>query len=255
MSDQGTGSVAGQPQTLDLTKHGQMLVPLKGFDKPVPLEQVVSGFMRQSDYTNKTQQLAVQQRELDSKQDRFDKMDQWFTALDSDPVGTFRQMQRAWNISPDSISVDGEIDEDFDPKVASLQAEITGLKNMLEQNAQTSQQTAAMQELREAFPDLAVEDVTAYASANNMDQSRLLDAAKLMSYDRISEEQAMNAQAEQQRQAQLDAVVGAKQGLPPISSGAAPTPSPDLLPTMEPELPSFEEAVQLAQVEHGQATF
>jgi len=251
MSDtQGAGSVPGQPQVLDMAKYGKLLIPVQGFENPVPLEQVAQGFMRNSDYTNKTQQLADDRRELESKKEQISKMEQWFDALDRDPAGTFRQMQRAWNIDPDSVSVDG--DPEGDPQVASLQAELSALKQQLEQSSQSTQELAAVSQLREQFPDLSPDDVKAYMGANNMESHRILDAAKLMSYDRIAEEQRMAAEHNAARQAQLDAVVGQKQGLPPVSPGGAPTPSPDLLPNTEPALPSWEESFELAQAELGQ---
>jgi len=236
---------------IDLEKHGSMLVPVKGFEKPLPLSEVVRGFLRNSDYTNKTEALAADRRELASRAEKVAKLEKWFELIDSDPQRGLRDLQRAYGVNLDPDTVDGDIEE-ADPLVASLQSRISGLEKQLEQSVATSQESAAVQQLRDQFPDLDVENVKAYMQANNMESHRLVEAAKLMSFDRISEEQALRAAEDQKRQEQLDAVVAQKQGLPPVSPGGAPTPSPDLLPNLEPETPSWDEAVSLALRDLGQ---
>ena len=245
---EGSGTVTGQPQTLDMATHGQLLVPLKGFEKPVPLEQVAEGFMRHSDYTNKTQQLATDRQEIASQQEEFNSMKKWFDAINADPVNGIRQLQRAYNVSPESVSVDGELEE-VDPKVASLEAQLNSLKSQLAASTEVSADRTAALELEKLFPDMDISDVKAYMAAKNMasaEPDRIIDAAKLMTFDRQNEERQMALEAQNAR---VEVVNTVKRELPPVSSGAAPTLSPDLLPSQAPELPSFEQAYELAQAE------
>lgn len=244
-----------------MAKHGKTLfLQLKGFDKPVSLEQAVNGFMRHSDYTNKTQEIADIKRDLESKQARFTEMDGWFKALDSKPAETMRALQRAYNV-PMSESGETGTTHEQDDEVASLRSDVQRLTQQLEQTQSSTVETAAVQDFRQQFPDLDITDVQAYMKANAIEPHRVIEGAKMMMFDRNSENQQMHAQAQAEAsasaaspedQAQIAAIEAQKSELPPISPGAAPTPSPDMMQNSEPPLPSFNEAAALAQAEHSQ---
>lgn len=63
----GEGGGQATSETLDLSQYGDYQVPVKvgGEERYVPLSEAVSGYMMQSDYTQKTQQLAQEAAALE----------------------------------------------------------------------------------------------------------------------------------------------------------------------------------------------
>lgn len=82
--DLGIGELApeaGEPVGIDW----DVAVELPGFEEPVPLSEMRDGFLRQADYTKKTQALANERKQFESEMGSAKKL---FEALKSDPAGT-----------------------------------------------------------------------------------------------------------------------------------------------------------------------
>jgi hypothetical protein len=78
-------------------------------DQQVPLKELQQGYLRQSDYTRKTQALAERQRQAEWA-------DNLQTHLRNDPVGTLRQMAEEFRLIPPG-------QEDYDPSEVDPYAE------------------------------------------------------------------------------------------------------------------------------------
>jgi hypothetical protein len=64
-------------------------VAVKGFDEPVPLRELRDGFMRQADYTRKTQALAEDRKQFSSENENALRL---YTSLAEDAVGSVAYM-------------------------------------------------------------------------------------------------------------------------------------------------------------------
>lgn len=131
----GSGEIT---PTFDWQQYADQLVPtvVNGVETAVPLSELRSGYMRQQDYTQKTQKVA----EIESAA-------QWGqdvqAALQADPVGTLTAFMRAFNIRPDAFTpaqpVQTEawegLDPEFEPVVNELKSareELAYLRNQVE---------------------------------------------------------------------------------------------------------------------------
>lgn len=244
-----TGAVTGQPKTLDSNQFGQHLVTVTVDKEPitVTLKQALEGFMRQSDYSNKTAAVARERERLKTFEESFQKYDQWFTSLKNDPEGTLRALAGHYRVDLGGVS---NVEDGSDPEVLELRAELAGMKTQLEQATRTTASVAAEQELATSFPELALDDVKSYAVANGMAETELMTAAKLMSFDRLREKAELEHAAQQQQQQIVQGLAQEKASLPPVAAGGLPAQSVDT-PVNVPELPSFEQAVQMAELELG----
>lgn len=247
----GTTPVGGQPKPqIDTTRYKDHLVTVKHNGKPitVTLEAALKGFMLQSDYSVKTEALAQAQAQVKSQQARYDKMDAFFTELESDPTAVVRRLQQHYEVGDPSATVGGNVDPD--DEVAVMRAEMARLQAQVAQASSDSQAQIAERELQQQFPELDVADVRAYLESNNMAPDALVAGAKLLSFDQQAEALRLQQEADASHQATLDALNATKAGLPPITSGAAPSPGPDLVAeSNEPKLLSWEEAANASRAE------
>jgi hypothetical protein len=71
------------------------LVSVPGRAEPVPLGELRNGYMRQADYTRKTQELAEQQRQLEAQMTPDDRGNaELWESMKEDPIGTVRYLAR-----------------------------------------------------------------------------------------------------------------------------------------------------------------
>lgn len=62
--------------------------------QPVKMSELKSGYLRQSDYTKKTQELATQRKEVEALQEQVKPAQEWLSAMDSNPW-LFQQINSA----------------------------------------------------------------------------------------------------------------------------------------------------------------
>lgn len=74
-----------QQQSVTEISPDELEVEVPGVEEPVPLRELIDGYLRQSDYTRKTQQLADQRKQYE------DAIRLW-EALQEDPVGVVRRL-------------------------------------------------------------------------------------------------------------------------------------------------------------------
>lgn len=144
-------------------------VSVDGQDVEVTLDDLTKGYLRQSDYTKKTQALA-QERE---RYQHFDALDR---AFNEDPINTMRDLSKALGITPEQLF--GEItkvaDNGLDPDdpIAQQLAEINKWRADVDQREQ--QRAIAEQQ---AAVDRELEAVKVKFNAPNLDEAALLQFA------------------------------------------------------------------------------
>lgn len=252
----GIAPASNQPKPIaldiDSLRNHMVTVKVDKEDVTVTLEQALNGFMMQSDYVRKTQALSERSTAFAGQENHYNELVTFMKDLEANPAGAIQKLQWHYGIDPESTPA-GD-DGDTPPEVIQMQAEIARMRSQLEQATASTQGMAAEQQLRSEFPEIEAEEVRSYLRANGMPEENLLQGAKLIDYDRLAERTALTASAEASQLAAIQAARESKLGLPPVSPGAAPTPSPDLLQQPAPALPTFDEAVDLALQELGTGT-
>lgn len=173
-STQEAGSAqAGSPELLDLGLYGDKLVEITvdGETTQVPLREAASGYMRQSAFTRKTQDLANQRKELEPYVQVVQAFEQDPEAATLalanyygfDPVGQPQQKPKQDSYSWD----DDEESSEPDPR----DTEIEQLKRQV--NALTANQSAQYidkeaQALVDRYPGIDPEEVKRHAIQNKM---------------------------------------------------------------------------------------
>lgn len=200
---------------LDVDQYGNYRVPVKvdGTEEFIPLEEARASYMRQADYTRKTQEIAQQRNELG-----------WASAmkaaLDQDPQGTIALLQQHYNVSQpapqasrtaDPIddwlnqSDDGWGQKQQDPRVASLESRLA----RMEQQAHEAELKNTIMTLQSKYPDFNPTEVVAAAIRSNT--TDLESVYKQIAFDKVlqtkSQLEQQVAQMEQQRRAKQNAAI------------------------------------------------
>lgn len=179
----GDGGQASEPQPFSLNDDGTVNIPDGDSMTSVSVEELGKGFMRQSDYTRKTQDLALQRKDLASAQQLYDQLQAnphgMVTAL-ADQLGV--QLPQA----PAPQTQNNRHDDDWDsggwdegtqpapqqedPRVTQMMDMFTQLQSQLNQVATNQARTSVETELDGVVAGLAeigvqVEDSAAIVRA------------------------------------------------------------------------------------------
>jgi len=188
--------------TFDWSEHKDKLVTVKvdGEEFSVPLAEAMASYMRQADYTKKTQALAEERR-----------MAQWAremrTAIETDPAGTVRALQQALGLESEQVEPDifADIDPELQPVIAQMQAQqrqIDEFQQMMERQREAqvfNEVRAEVDSVRAKYPDFDAARVLPLAAERGL---TILEAYKLVKADDFL--------TQEERQAQAQAVAAAK---------------------------------------------
>ena len=160
----------------------------------VDLEEMERGYLRQSDYTKKTQELSRQRDELS-------QAEQLLNALESDPQGTLDALQR-------HLLVDQPDLDDLDP----MEAELKDHRQFIEQQRAAALQyevEAELGALADQYGDFDWNAVLEFAVEKEIPD---LEAALLLHQKQQERETA--------RQSGNQKALAAKRGAPPVARGS-----------------------------------
>lgn len=185
---------------LDPSLYGDFKVPVKvnGQEQYVPFREVQSGYMMQSDYTRKTQEVA-------SERARLAQAERLMMAMESDPEGTLQALNEAFKAQ--NGGSDDLYDEDVE--LSTEQRELAEIKAWKQS-----------QEQRETDAYIASQVANLKASYGDFDQDELFDfmvSQGISDFDMAYG--AMNWKKQQRRTAADAATTGEKRALPPIAGG------------------------------------
>lgn len=173
----------------------------------VPLKEAMSGFMRQSDYTRKTQSLAEER-----------KLAEWGRemqqAFQNDPTGTLRALNDAFGYVPPGVGPDGgeEIDPELAPIFQTVQAQEAQMRQMQAQLARVQQERvlnevkAEMAEVKSRYDDFDASKVLPLAAERGLS----IEDAYLLHKSKELIGAQRDAKAAQERAAALAAAEAAK---------------------------------------------
>lgn len=142
----------------DDTEVQKFTVKVNGEDVEVTLEDALSGYMRQADYTRKTQELS-QERERHAA---FDALNE---ALQADPAGTLTKLSRLYGVELGTTQSDTPDPlEDLDPALA---AEIRELRQFQTQFQSEWEQDKAQREAAQRTAQVDAEIVALRTATND----------------------------------------------------------------------------------------
>lgn len=144
-----TSGVSGQP--LDLNEYGSHLVSVKvnGEERQVPLSEAVNGFMMQSDYTRKSQELAASRKKAAQAEAIWD-------AIQRDPTNTISLLAEEFGVGVGrNVSDVDDFDADDRAAIAPLEAKIRQLEAR-EQRRELDRQLAGLRDRYGEFDEDAL---------------------------------------------------------------------------------------------------
>lgn len=169
-------------------------VTVGGQEQEVTLEDLRSGYMRQADYTRKTQEVAEMRQ-------RLAQAEAIASALDADPQGTLQALAEAFGVPVGNQDVGGyEADDDVDP----VEARLRGIEAQFQAQRAAEVRTQIDREidtLVNTYGDFDITPVIAHAAQHGM---TVTDAYRVLQFDSIAQKQR---ELEQMRNVKRDAAV------------------------------------------------
>lgn len=211
------------PPPFDWSTHRDELVTLKvdGQEVVVPLAEAMNSYMRQADYTKKTQALAENQRLADWGRE-------FQTAIQNDPAGTIKSLQQALGLEdqPDPFV---DLDPELQPLAAQLkaqQAQIDQFNRMMEQTQQAQvleQVKAEVASIKAQYPDFDAFKVLPIAAERGLS---VADAYKLVKADEFLAERANLAKAESAAAVKAKVAAAKRAAVEQVSRGGSSSGAP-----------------------------
>lgn len=207
-------------EAFDWSEHKNKLVTVKvdGQEMQVPMAEAMDGFMRQADYTRKTQSLA---------EDR--KMAAWAremqSAIQNDPHGTIKALQGALGLEADvEADIYADLDPELQPMAAQLreqQAQLAHFQRLMEQQQQNQvleQVKTEIASVRNQFPDFDERKVLPIAAERGLS---ILDAYKLGKADEFLQAETQRARVAAEAAAKAADVARKREVTARVSQGGS----------------------------------
>jgi hypothetical protein len=207
------------PPSLDLDEFADYTVTIKvdGEERQVPLSEALSGYMRQADYTKKTQSVAADKQSL-----QFAEALQ--RGMDRDPIGTLRALADHYGITGASQEPAQQFDDPLEQKVFEMERELEQMRGNFGQGLVESE----IARLSSKYDDFAdnVDEIIAEAVATSGDLEK---AYKVVMADRWRDQateatrraQSAAAAKDAKRKSQVVSSSRSSTGRAPVSDGPA----------------------------------
>lgn len=137
------------------TTDNQFTIETVNGPEMVTLDELQKGYMRQADYTRKTQAAAEAAK-------RVEVLDRFESQLDSDPEGTLRELAAAYGVNLDGTPLGGDADDDDDGEPLSPEAkaiqELNEWKRQMEQRVASDEDARLMAQVDSELEALKVDN-------------------------------------------------------------------------------------------------
>lgn len=200
----------------DSIKDKPVKVTVNGETFEVPLAELRNGYMRQADYTRKTQQVAADADTLRWARDMQE-------AFRVDPAGSVRYLQEQLGLSDESDPF-----EDIDPEMRPLAAELWRTQQQLVELQQKQEQVdqervnasvrAELESMISKYPDFSAENVLPVALEHGL---RMEQAYKLWKADQLVAERDGQEQARRKAEQAAEKREKARKAARQVSKGAS----------------------------------
>lgn len=197
-------------QDFDNYANHKVTVKVSGAEERVPLAELRNGYMRQADYTRKTQELAQARKDAEWAQ-------AMRSAFSADPQGTISALAEHLGVQFGSAAAADSYD-DTDPRLLTLEQRVAAFER---QQAQAALERE-LDSLSSRYEDFDRDAVVRYAVANRLDN---LDVAyRSMTWD-AKAEAAARAEAERKRVETEAGIIDRKRQAAVVNGGRGANPS------------------------------
>lgn len=126
---------------------------------PVKLAELKSGYLRQSDYTKKTQELSAQRQEFEALQQEYEPVKGWLDYIQQNPYlfNTINQAIEQWNNLGEPIELEAVLDTEAGPYINHLITRVSELESELNRVSGEYQETKFGTEMNGVLSDLKAE--------------------------------------------------------------------------------------------------
>lgn len=161
-------------------------ITVRGQTSKVPLAELRNGYMRQADYTQKTQQIAADMQVVNWAKEMQ-------AAFAKDPAATIRELQEHFNLLDDSDDEYSDLDPEVQPLAKAVKAqerEIVRLQRAAQANAEAAQQAqvqagvrAELETMKSTYADFDPKIILPLAIA---EQLTMVQAYKIWKADQVA---------------------------------------------------------------------
>lgn len=170
-------------------------IKVDGQEREVPLDELLSGYQRQADYTRKTQELAAERQ-------RLAQMASLEQAFNEDPVGTIQKLAAGLGLNVDGLEV-----EAMDPAEARIR-DLEQKLHVQEQERAAAQIERQISDLQAKYGDFDPQDLVDHAIARGI--GNLEVALRDFLFDQRKAEAEQRQQQRRQAKRQASVVEGGK---------------------------------------------
>lgn len=126
---------------------------------PVKLAELKNGYLRQSDYTKKTQELSAQRQEFEALQQEYEPVKGWLDYIQQNPYlfNTINQAIEQWNNLGEPIELEAVLDTEAGPYINHLITRVSELESELNRVSGEYQETKFGTEMNGVLSDLKAE--------------------------------------------------------------------------------------------------
>jgi hypothetical protein len=225
-------TAAAEPDTSEAAAPTTYKVKVGGEERDISLDEALKGYMRQEDYTRKTQEVAQQRETLSYA-------DQLAQALETDPARALQVLSQAYSVDLSTLGQPQQEAAAEEPQTPEqqFQQRVEAFMQQSEQRAFEQQVTAELATLHSAHGEFDETALIQFAVDHNIPS--LTDAMKVLTFDAV----IGKATAE-------DKAAAAKQGLSPVAPGHGVA-GGAVVPGAQNPRPSVQEAAEAAFKAHG----
>lgn len=203
-SDEVTGD-GPSSDVWDYTEFGDRLVTVKvdGVELQVPLKDAVAGYMRQADYTRKTQEVAAIQREAEA-------LRQFRESFQNDPAGVLAALRQAAGLEEGDTS-NQDFGYETDPRIAQELSTVRAQLAEIQQERLMNEVRAEVQSVQSKYEDFDAEKVLPLAADRGLSVEEaylLLKSRDLIDSQRKEQEARKRAEAKAKAEADKRAAAG-----------------------------------------------
>jgi hypothetical protein len=202
--------------------------------QPITLKELKNGYLRQSDYTKKTQKLAEERKAFEAEKQQYEPVKQWLDYIQANPY-LFQQINQAieqWN-NTGVLPLDEVINTEAGPYINHLMAENARLQKELDQLKGEYQSTkfnaefsALANELRGEYGELFTPEYEAELKAQFEENGYPVDVMRKIAKADLAEKKLAQVQKESKKAEAKTKQKLREQKLPPQPKSQGQKPAP-----------------------------
>jgi hypothetical protein len=176
--------------------------------QPVKLAELKNGYLRQSDYTKKTQVLADERKSFESEKAEYEPIKGWLDYINANPY-LFNQVNEAiksWNQIGEIVPLDQVLDTEAGPyinrlmtQVSELEAELNQIKGEYQSTKFDSDMNTLVSDLKAEYGDLITPEYEQQLKQQAQQEGLSPDVLKRIAKGDLAEQKLQQTQKESKK--------------------------------------------------------